>query len=108
MKLSEIVAVLFPYRTHLEDEVKYLREQLAQKQRRIDEMRDWQQRFVGALTKRTEKKPPALVPVRPHGWEQARRAWHGSTESGTDAGRESEVDGSGTSDDEAILQNAGR
>lgn len=36
LKLDELKAFLFPYRTHLEREIEYLKSQVAQHQRRID------------------------------------------------------------------------
>jgi hypothetical protein len=39
-RLREILAILFPARTHLYEEIDYLRAQVAQKQRRIDELQD--------------------------------------------------------------------
>lgn len=36
--MNRFLSALFPYRVHLEREVEYLRGQLAQKERRIDEM----------------------------------------------------------------------
>ena len=38
--LRPLFAALFPYRAYLEAEIEYLKAQLAQKQRRIDEMQE--------------------------------------------------------------------
>ena len=38
--LRSLLLILFPYRQHMTEEIDYLRAQVAQKQRRIDEMQD--------------------------------------------------------------------
>jgi hypothetical protein len=72
MTFKAFIAILFPYRTHLEEEVDYLRAQLSQKQRRIDEM----QEALIAVAKPAPPKPrPEIPPVAPvkRGWEAYRK-----------------------------------
>jgi len=79
------IAALFPYRAHLEDEIDYLRGQLAQKQRRIDELQD---RMVFAPPVRAKDPVPTAKAskIAPRGWDEYRRAVHGK--SVEDAGEE--------------------
>lgn len=65
---------LFPYRAHLEEEVDYLRAQLAQRQRRVDELQEAliESKTPPAKTPRSEPRP--LPPVKPRGWEEFRRS----------------------------------
>jgi len=66
--------MIFGFRKHLEDEIEYLRGQLAQKQRRVDEL----QEALVAVAKPAprvvfEKKPDGkLVKVQPKGWEEVK------------------------------------
>ena len=76
---------LFSYRTHMESEIEYLRGQIAQKERRIDEMqqtlisnvRYMQDKAKSELRRRIENsventKTSLIPPVQPHGWDQVR------------------------------------
>lgn len=70
--LDSLRGFLFPYRTHLEEEVDYLRAQLAQRQRRIDEL---QESLIEAKTPRPpapRPEPKPMPPVKPRGWEKMR------------------------------------
>ena len=71
-----LVPLLFPYRTHLEAEIVWFQEQLAQKQRRVDELQDALVAVKQPSMKiQYERKPDGkLVAVQPHGWD-AYRAW---------------------------------
>ena len=66
--------MMFGFKKHLEDEIEYLKAQLAQKQRRVDEL----QEALIAVAKPSpkvvyEKKPDGkLVKVQPNGWEEVR------------------------------------
>ena len=65
---------LFPYRSHLESEVEYLRTQLAQSQRERREL----EALIADLAKpapkvQYESKPDGkLIPVQPRGWDAYR------------------------------------
>lgn len=93
-RIAEIWNMFFPYRNHLENEVAYLRDQVAQKQRRIDEMREWQHEFLSRAFERRNHKPPERVDVKPRGWEQYRRA-NGRIPVKSDEGSEDSASGVG-------------
>lgn len=81
MKLTDVRAFLFPYCTHLEAEVEYLKGQLAQKQRRIDEMQDAiNKAALKPATVRLQPAPPHAVP--PKGWDAYRVSKRGETNDG--------------------------
>lgn len=69
--LRQLLGALFPYRRHLEEEINYLRGQVAQKQRRIDELQE-------ALIEHQKLAPKLLkerlTPIRtqPLGWDAYR------------------------------------
>ena len=74
---------IFPYQKHLEQEIEYLRAQLAQKDRRIDEMQQsltfslkyWQDHAKDEVRRRLAVSSPlgkAMAPVQPKGWDQVR------------------------------------
>lgn len=74
--MQHLVPFLFPYRTHLEAEIVWLQEQLAQKQRRCDEL---QEALIGikqpSMKIQYKRKPDGkLVPTQPRGWDSY-RAW---------------------------------
>lgn len=69
---AKFFAFLFPYRTHLEAEVEYLRAQLAQKQRRIDEGDQRWKDFTALNRKEPRGTPPGLHPVKARGWDAYR------------------------------------
>jgi len=69
--LSRLRTFLFPYRTHLEAEVEYLRSQLAQRQRRVDELQEAMV-VVAVPPPKTPREPKPLPPVQPRGWEALR------------------------------------
>ena len=75
--------LLFPCRTHLEAEVEYLRAQLAQKDRRLDEMQQalssnlkfWQDKSKEEVKRRliaAQEKKPLTGQIQPRGWDQVR------------------------------------
>jgi hypothetical protein len=73
--LRTIAGILAPYRAHLCEEVDYLRAQLAQRQRRVDEL---QEALIDAKAPpvriaRSEPAPPP-PPLKPRGWEEFRRS----------------------------------
>lgn len=73
MKLSELSAFLFPYRTHLELELAYTKEQLAQSQRRADIL---QADLISMKRPQVVTRLPAApksTPV-PKGWDATRAA----------------------------------
>jgi len=72
--LKQIWAVLFPYRAHLEDEVVYLRSQLAQKDRRLVEMQDTLAVMAtgSSKTPREPREPKPPVHGQPIGWDAKR------------------------------------
>ena len=70
------LALIFPYRTHLEAEIVWLQDQLAQKQRRCDEL---QEALIGAKApaprvQYERKQDGKLVPSQPRGWDAVRMA----------------------------------
>ena len=66
-----ITEFFFPLRTRLQNEVDYLRMELARANRRADEL-------IEALTRQPEKtvrpEPRPLPPVKPRGWAEFRQA----------------------------------
>lgn len=73
--LRAILDTLFPLRRHLLEEIDYLRAQVAQKQRRIDELQD--ALLTKPIASRAESIPrgtPPAVPSKPLGWDAFRRA----------------------------------
>lgn len=79
---SRLRTFLFPYRTHLEDEVAdlklrheqevtYLRSLIAQHQRRVDEL---QEAMIEAKNPppRPRPEPPPILQTKPVGWEAFR------------------------------------
>jgi len=68
--LQTLRRFFFPYRSHLENEVEYLRLQLAQRQRQIDEL---QQSLIDIRTPKPSaprNPPPPPSPVKPRGWRK--------------------------------------
>ena len=70
------LALIFPYRTHLEAEICWLQNQLAQKQRRCDELQEALCLIKQPSMKiQYERKPDGeLKPVQPRGWDAVRMA----------------------------------
>lgn len=86
------ITTLFPYRTHLEEEVVYLKGQLAQKQRRIDEL---QEQLVGLLkpAPKTPRSVPPVPAIVAKGWDGYRASKRGEANDSSEvaqAGREAE------------------
>lgn len=74
MKLSDLTAALFPYRTHLECEIEYLKAQLAQERRRVDVLVE--QKLIPQLGERPLRMPvdglkASRFPI-PKGWDATR------------------------------------
>jgi hypothetical protein len=75
--MQHLIPFLFPYRAHLEAEIVWFQEQLAQKQRRIDEL---QEALIGLKQpsmkiQYVQKPDGALAPVtQPRGWDALRIA----------------------------------
>jgi hypothetical protein len=90
MTFREFMAILLPYRAHLEDEVDYLRGQVAQKQRRIDEMQATINTFTLGLVKKTaERREPVSIPNnKPRGWDDYRRTRKHDSEASEDGSQE--------------------
>ena len=76
--LPSIRSLLFPYRTHLESEVEYLRDQLAQEKRRCVELQnailDLKQPSPKVYLSSATDKPPVKVTIQPKGWDAYRAA----------------------------------
>ena len=103
LKLSDIAALLFPLRTHLEREIAYLQSQLAQERRRVDVL---QEGLIQA------KRPSVLIPAprttsatrpKPVGWEatraeirnESREVESSGIPGSTDAGSQDSPEGDG-------------
>ena len=72
--MHELRKFLFPMRYHLLEEVAYLRQQLAQKQRRVDELQDALVEIRKPQPKAVDARTPApYIPLKPHGWEAFRK-----------------------------------
>jgi hypothetical protein len=74
--LKTLIDTLCPCRSHLEREVEYLRAQLAQRQRRVDEL---QESLIESLIESKNPplrgprpEPPPLLQTKPVGWEAFR------------------------------------
>jgi len=81
MNLSVVKAWLFPYRTHLELEVEYLRAQVAQKQRRVDEFQEMFAKIsLRAVQPRERGAAPVAPEVKPKGWDEYRARRRGGGE----------------------------
>lgn len=70
--LKQLIRILFPFRTHLLEEIDMLRAQLAQRNRRIDELQE-------SLLLIVKPAPPRPIPtlrtpvnVKPVGWDSVR------------------------------------
>lgn len=71
MRFSEFVAAIFPYRTHLEREIDYLKAQLAQERRRVDVLTDkLKQPTIQRIAVPIERAP--TKPFVPKGWDATR------------------------------------
>lgn len=100
MKLSDISALLFPLRTHLEREIVYLQSQLAQERRRVDLL---QEGLIQAKRPSVLVSPSArAVTTRPKpvGWEATRAEIRNeprdeAVQGKLDAGREDSATGDG-------------
>lgn len=68
------IEYLFPYRTHLEREVEYLRAQVAQQRRRLDEVENAMLEVIRELGKKEPRKDVAkpVVTIKARGWEAYR------------------------------------
>ena len=70
MKLSGLISALFPYRTHLEREIDYLKAQLAQERRRVDVLHEQQKPQPKPITAGEMMRTPK--PIIPKGWDATR------------------------------------
>src|SRR6202034_572674 len=83
----QLRAFLFPYRTHLEEEiadlkfrhvqeVTYLRSQLAQRQRRVDELQEFliESRNKNPPPRAPRPEPPPPHAAKPVGWDAFRNS----------------------------------
>jgi len=93
--LRDLLLVLFPYRSHLEQEIEYLRQQLSQKQRRVDELQEKLVELLKPPAKiQFERKPDGkLVPIQPRGWDAVRAMRRLSPEPGPDEPAKEQVNG---------------
>jgi hypothetical protein len=100
MRLSEIGAFLFPFRAHLEREIDFLKAQLAQERRRVDQL---QAGLIDAKRPTVQMVRPIVSNVAkpvPKGWDATRmelrdeRAKEISAR--PDAGREDPIEGDGS------------
>jgi hypothetical protein len=75
-RFRQFISILFPVRTHIYEEIDYLRAQLAQKQRRIDELQEALIELKRPTPKvQLEQKPDGkMVPIQPRGIEAYRAA----------------------------------
>jgi len=73
MKLSEIIAAIFPLRTVLLAEIDYLKSQLAQERRRVDVLQEGliQAKRPSVLMTQRAQVNPTTKP-KPVGWEATR------------------------------------
>jgi hypothetical protein len=70
--MREFLAIIFPYRYHLEQEIEYLKGQLAQEKRRIVELQD--KIVLAALRQQIQRPAPAPVePVKPRDWQSFKK-----------------------------------
>jgi hypothetical protein len=72
--LDQVLKFLLPYRTHLEREVEYLRAQVAQQRRRLDEVENAMLEVIRELGKKEPRKDVAkpVVTIKARGWEAYR------------------------------------
>jgi hypothetical protein len=67
---------LFAYRAHLNEEIDYLKDQLAQRQRRIDELQESLIQIAQKPTMKVQHRQAPdgkLAPIQPRGWEELRK-----------------------------------
>jgi len=67
-KLDKIRAILFPYRTHLEQEIEYMRDIIASLRRDRDVLENRLYESIHPKPKE-RREPVKMVPVKPKGWE---------------------------------------
>jgi hypothetical protein len=84
-RFRSILAALFPYRAHLEAEIEYLREQVAQKQRRIDILLDAVVKAAAPKAVIPREPPAPIKSVQPRGWDEVRAARKANPVEETDA-----------------------
>ena len=72
--LAQFASFLFPLRTHLIDEIEYLRGQVAQRQRQVDVLTDALVMAKIPVPKVQFEREPSgkLIPVQPRGWDAFR------------------------------------
>jgi hypothetical protein len=104
MKLSEVIAALFPLRTALQAEIDYLKSQLAQERRRVDVLQEGLivAKRPSVLVAPSARVNPAGKP-KPVGWEatraeirnESREAEPQGLSQGADSGSADTPDGDG-------------
>ena len=70
LRAKEFVEMLFPYRTHLEREIDYLKAQLAQERRRVDVLHEQWKPQPKPITAGEMIRTPK--PIIPKGWDATR------------------------------------
>lgn len=75
--LRDLLGIVFPYRAHLEAEIAYLRAQVAQQQRRADQLQELLQKNLEIQAKpaKIQMRQEAngkVFPVQPKGWDAVR------------------------------------
>lgn len=88
-RLRTFFVLLFPYRTHLENEIEYLKAQLAQERRRADVAHEALIEIKRPVAAVRVPLPTAgqMIKRTPKGWD-ATRSVERNTEERPDAGRE--------------------
>ena len=74
--LAQFASFLFPLRTHLIDEIEYLRGQVAQRQRQVDVLTDAlvMAKIPVPKVQFERESSGKLIPVQPRGWDAWRAA----------------------------------
>ena len=72
--LAQFASFLFPLRTHLIDEIEYLRGQIAQRQRQVDVLTDAlvMAKIPVPKVQFERESSGKLIPVQPRGWDAYR------------------------------------
>ncbi len=91
MKFSDIIVAIFPLRSHMEQEIEFLKSQLAQERRRVDVL---QEGLISAKRPSVPVSPARVNPnikPKPVGWEATRAEMRNESRdeevsSGSDAG----------------------
>jgi len=94
IKLEQIRALLFPYRTHLEQEIEYMRDVIASLRRERDRI---EHLLIDSYNPKPKerKEAPKLIPVKPRGWDAYRAARKNEPETELEPGSKDQADGFG-------------